>query len=160
MVRCYVYALPLFLIAAFFNLPVAWLVALLFAVNIFGFSFLLSRKPLFVGSAISLVVVPTILLAFAPMEDERITLRSDHAEFTGWRDGKIDRVGMRITRAVRKRFLGSRPGSTWTSRAGDEPGPHVTGFGWYWGPNGLIYGEDLGHRIAEWADTTPVVYDR
>ena len=49
------------------------------------------------------------------------------------------------------------PWSDWQMSPGEVDNPSMGGSGIYWGPNGLIKGDDLGRYIAKWAGTTPQV---
>jgi hypothetical protein len=45
---------------------------------------------------------------------------------------------------------------TWTSFSGDNLGPDIAGFALYWGPHGLVRGDTLGERLANWAGVKPM----
>jgi len=54
-----------------------------------------------------------------------------------------------------------RQWGSWTSFSGtgskSEMGPMFAGFDIYWGPQGLIRGDDLAVHFAHWAGVVPMV---
>ena len=56
-------------------------------------------------------------------------------------------------------FWSGRPWMSWTFFSGEgktrQLGPDFTGFMLYWGPHGLIRGDDLARHVARWAHVTP-----
>ncbi|HWA82172.1 MAG TPA: hypothetical protein VG820_01970 [Fimbriimonadaceae bacterium] len=55
----------------------------------------------------------------------------------------------------RAEFLFGGRSYTWTSYGADQSaGPDVTSQGEYWGPHGLVSGNELGRHLAAWAGAT------
>jgi hypothetical protein len=45
---------------------------------------------------------------------------------------------------------------SWSSFSSNDLGPDVAGFDQYWGPHGLVRGDQLGKHLADWAGTQPI----
>lgn len=115
------------------------------------------------------VILGCAAMITAMEADERITLTHDSitSSATGlsssskYRNGSLPRVGLRIdaTRFTDQAYPRARPWYSWDIDRGDMP-PRITvsGASYYWGPHGIITGDQLGKRICNWAGVKPV-YD-
>ena len=66
------------------------------------------------------------------------------------------RVGLEV-HALSSRWGGFMSNSwSWTSFGADDSlGPHLGGSDYYWGPSGMVRGDDAARRLAAWAGTEP-----
>ena len=116
------------------------------------------RAKVVIGVLAVVAPVGFFLFMFNSFE-HRIVLGDSQVQQTIF--GKVrqaPRIGLRVytTGSTRSSWLDNRPWSSWSSIAGDEFGPSLAGFEVFIGPHGVIRGDDLGRRLAQWADTTPV----
>lgn len=91
--------------------------------------------------------------------DDRITLHDDSVSYrsAGDQDRSVPRAGLRL------HALGGEPrwfdpwGTySWTTYSKGTPGPYLSGSMCYWGPHGLVRGDDLARHLADWAGVKPV----
>jgi hypothetical protein len=110
----------------------------------------------------------TGILLFGMMQlvfPEQIVLRDESASYTSLNlTTTVPRVGLHIM-VARPRFMPfvlHRKGS-WAFSSEDVLGPIVDGWFVYWGPGGLIQGNEVGKRLVDWVETAPrrtVRFDR
>ncbi len=121
-----------------------------------------SRYALGFASVAMAFVLFFVLLAIF---DETMVLADDHVKYEWLGEAqRVPREGLRVDATGGPRgWYTLRDWWSWTSFASnDELGPHIAGSDLYWGPHGMIRGDDLGRRLAEWAGTEPRyrTYDR
>lgn len=87
----------------------------------------------------------------------RFTLQSDKVVSYDAGDTMVaPRDGLEVhALSSRWRWLMGQSWSWTTFGSNHELGPHVSGSDYYWGPDGLVRGDDLGQRLAAWAGTEP-----
>lgn len=156
--RIGLYAAPLFVSGAILAPPIE-----VFFIFIFGAAFIQIARSAPRKQAIPISIAGVLILSLfvgvmQSMHDEWMVLRSNEVEFR-WieKTETVDRQGLVVHETGhRRRWWETRPWSSWTTYSGEKLGPGITGFSWYWGPNGLIRGDDLGNHLAQWAETKPV----
>jgi hypothetical protein len=112
-----------------------------------------------VGAAFTLAVAASFVFMVRYISNEQIVLGEGKVAFDQFGDRKsIARNGLTIhATGSPRQWWQSRAFSSWTTYGPNETlGPDITGFAIYWGPHGLIRGDDLGKKLAEWAGTKPV----
>jgi hypothetical protein len=89
-------------------------------------------------------------------EPQRITISNDAMSYADhFGKGILPRKGLTVTETMMEHKRSDiRSWSSWTIDP-DNAGLGFAGFDIYWGPNGLIRGDALGQRIANWAGTKP-----
>jgi hypothetical protein len=111
------------------------------------------------GTAVFMVVGAIGLFFFLLANfDSSVTLRGDSVQFTEFGEMRtVAREGLEVHATGSPRdWYSNRAWWSWTSyAAGDQLGPHVMGSEMYWGPDGMIRGDELGRRLAKWAGTEP-----
>lgn len=112
------------------------------------------------GIAVSVALfflMQSMFTGFVVLGDENVT-------WDAWVDdsGHVPREGLSVhATGSPKRWYGNRQSWSWTtySDSATTPseglGPHLIGFELYWGPDGLVTGDELGVRLAEWAGVEP-----
>ena len=66
------------------------------------------------------------------------------------------RKGMTVTMTgLHRPWFNIRPWASWSFESGQSLSPGIAGFDLFWGPHGLIRGDDLGKHVADWAGVTP-----
>ena len=109
----------------------------------------------YIGLGVSFVVLGTARHEKIVLTDSQVTVaESGGAE-------SVPRQGLRIIVIQKKPWFNIRGWGSWTSfSSAPRPhllGPNFTGFDVYWGPSGLIRGDDLALRFAHWAEVVPKV---
>jgi len=145
------------------GLPTEWMFAAILLV--FALAVLFRRsdpdRP-FPNRRMALAVIVVALLtggATGWMSWQRITLTETTARWDGNFEGsgEVPRQGLRVhATGGTKRWWETRPWYSWTSfTADDEIGPGPMGSSVYIGPRGLMRGDDVGRRIADWSGRRP-----
>ncbi len=95
-------------------------------------------------------------------QDGDIILRDSDVTFTFLgKTQSLPRKGLRFDVSPSRRGLFTmRDWSNWTSRSGHEMELGFAGNVVYWGPNGLIRGDDLGYRLSRWAQVKPLRWSK
>ncbi|AIE83711.1 hypothetical protein OP10G_0343 [Fimbriimonas ginsengisoli Gsoil 348] len=97
------------------------------------------------------------LFVALPAGRNRIVLGESQVNFTYLgRTETAPRQGLIVHKTPPHKWIDVRPWSSWTSFSGGNPGPSLAGYDVFWGPHGLIRGDDLGEHLARWAGTEPV----
>ncbi|MCH7904404.1 MAG: hypothetical protein IH944_07530 [Armatimonadetes bacterium] len=93
-----------------------------------------------------------------------VVLGDENVTWDSWVDdsGHVPREGLRVhATGSPKRWYGNRQWWSWTiysdsaTTPSERLGPHLIGFELYWGPDGMVTGDELGVRLAEWAGVEP-----
>lgn len=150
-----------FFVASIVGIPTEWI----FAGACLGFAGGLSFSKSMARTALARWILVPIFVAIGlqfllmvPVGfPENMVLAGDSLTFS--RSGEkstIPRSGL-IINALDGRFFPweIRHSKTWTSFSGRKVGPDLFGSQLYWGPTGLIRGDHLGQRLANWAGSKP-----
>jgi hypothetical protein len=149
-----------FAIAVFAGMPVMWIMAFAAAaggIYIAGFERRIVSVPIRWILGAVLVAFAWPLLAIGQKgPGKKIELGQDRVAFDylGMSDS-IRRSNLRIDVIHNGPEVMARPWGSWTLRGDGSLGLHIVGFWVYWGPNGLIRGDDLAAHIATWAGIKP-----
>lgn len=94
--------------------------------------------------------------------NEKIDLSADSARYRyADKDESVPRNEMEVhALGGESRWFDPWGTYSWTTYSGHRLGPHIDGGTYYWGPSGLIRGDDLGRKLASWAGTKPVYQTR
>lgn len=92
----------------------------------------------------------------------KVMLSDSKVTFTEFsRPGSVARSGLRISVIQHDGGLHIHPWGSWSSFSDRDQrsqlGPGFSGFEIYWGPHGLIRGDDLAVHFAHWAGVVPTV---
>ena len=105
-----------------------------------------------------LLGIPFLLMS--RIRNDQLTLNDDSATYR-WlgRTNTVPRSGLRISVILNDQKFMIRRWGSWTSRLGKDSvlGPSIVGFDYYWGPHGLIRGDDLAANFARWAGVVPTI---
>jgi len=93
---------------------------------------------------------------------ERMTLSDSEVSFSHFGESStVPRSGLRIdTTGPTHAWFETRPSSIWNSMSDRQEGPRFLGSSIFWGPHGLIRGDDLALHFARWAGVTPNLMTR
>jgi hypothetical protein len=148
-----------FFVAALVGFPMEWILAGACIGTGIGFQFFpkigAPWKRFAMGGAF--FVIGCVYLSICRIEYSRLVLEDSGVKFD-WigRHDAVPRSGLRINVVGPQRMPWDiRSWGSWTSFHGREVGPSITGFSYYWGPHGLIRGDALGERLAQWANVKP-----
>ena len=121
------------------------------------------QRPLFV-----VVVLAMATFSFWIEVEQRITLTDHDIRSVGaglgrsyrYNEGQAPRLGLVVQADAEHVSPELRPSYFWhlsTRGVVQEQihSPRIDGSAYYWGPHGLIRGDDLGKHVAAWAGTTP-----
>jgi hypothetical protein len=145
------------------NLPISWAFAGLMIIMM-SWSLVVSRAKtprwsMVLGAMAAVGVAGGFIWTMQSIGYERIVLEDTRVSFDQFgRSEEIQRDGLTVHATSGARgWWNTREWQSWTSfGTHDRLGPDIAGFNLYWGPHGLIRGDDLGKRLAEWAHTKPV----
>ena len=120
-------------------------------------------KTVQITARIGIAVVPLILAGVffkeTSMVATELTLTPDKVVFTDFEGThSVPRQGLRVDEITNPPSWSSNRGwGSWTTFSGKNLGPDLTGTTWYWGPHGVMLGDAVGQRLAEWAGVKPSV---
>jgi len=107
-----------------------------------------------IGLGVGAVVVALgAYFAMTRMADGYVVLKDSSVEFKQFDDVRqVPREGLRVNAmSSGSSWLYRREKFSWTSFSNHDLGPSISGSDLFWGPNGLVTGDDLGRRIADWS---------
>lgn len=114
------------------------------------------RKGRLVLCSASVVVPALMFLSMHSMFERRVELSANEVSAEEFDlVVTVPRKGLRVHAARSDSWLDNRETWSWTTYSGDELGPSLMGSEVFIGPDGIISGDKLGRRLAEWADTEP-----
>ncbi len=88
---------------------------------------------------------------------DTLTLKAYQVTFTDFKgQHAVPKAGLRVHAVRGPKSWWSTNSWSWTSYSGDDLGPHLMGNMIYWCPEGLVRGDDLGVKLASWANTKPI----
>jgi hypothetical protein len=158
-----------YVVAGLLGLPVAFMFTVTFLIiPAFGVFTKQPQTPRFLVPIFAIVMLAIGGFMFWMLSENRITLSAQQFQSeptgmtraSGFDFDKSDfaRKGLRVDASSFHNdgwLMGGRHFG-WSIWSGDRPGPYFSGRDYYWGPNGLIRGDSLGKRIADWAGSKPV----
>jgi hypothetical protein len=154
-----------FFIASVIGIPMTWIIG---GACLAGATYIVIWKGPLGSLKVRLGLAATYLLlcgAFWILGKSGVTTRvvlndsSVSSDFLG-RTSSVSRQNLRFTVIRRSPWFNIRPWGSWTSFSGngktEKLGPSFAGFDVFWGPHGLIRGDDLGAHMAKWAGVVPI----
>jgi len=154
-----------FFVAAVIGIPMTWIIAgacLGGAVVILTMQKPMGKLPVRIVCACAYVVLAGAFWQLGmQVSGDAIELKSDGVIYVWLGETlQIPRHALRVNVIRQAPWFNIRPYGSWTTlykQAGLlRTGPSFAGFNIYWGPHGLIRGDDLAMHFAKWAGVTPV----
>jgi len=150
------------LLAIAINVPMEWYLGIMFVAT--GLYMVISKKlanryarfglaAYMAVMGVIVILVPTRFSSQLVLDNQNVSFRNNR------RTESLPRTGLEIHQGRLSQILGLKPSSSWTTFSGDNLGPDINGSMIYWGPNGLIRGEDVGRHFAAWAGVKPISLD-
>lgn len=155
--RWYALVFGYFISAAVLGLPFEWAVsslALCGAISMIFGKASIERYRHVKAFAMLMVCAASIYLGLRP--EDRLVMRTNSLDF--YSSGKKEstpRSGLGIDERRVKGWEDIRSKAWWHTRSGKDYGPEINGSDLYWGPQGLMRGDDVGLKLAEWAYVKP-----
>ena len=106
----------------------------------------------FAGIGYYYTTIPKVYPLTITLQDHQVEFKESHGS------GVAPRAGLRIDYIQHSAELNIRPWASWSSETRGPKmvrGANFAGFTMFWGPHGLIRGDDLGKHMAEWAGVKP-----
>lgn len=121
------------------------------------------RRRMVVGIGATVMSVVTFFLYLNLVTGSLVLDKNNVTWESSYRNGQVSREGLKVhATGGRNAWHNNHQWWSWTSfsdKKTDNPidhlGPSLIGFELYWGPDGMVTGDELGVRLAEWAGTEP-----
>ena len=157
--RTYSLMMGFFLAAAIVDVPFEWVggsMALFCGLSlIFRISCTIRYRYV---SSLAILALGAAMIYLGVRPENRIVMRANALDFysSGAKE-TIPKSGLVIDERRTKSWTDVRSKAWWHTKSGQDYGPDINGSDLYWGPHGLIRGDDLGIRVAAWAGVKPEV---
>ncbi|MBS1707930.1 MAG: hypothetical protein JSS65_04325 [Armatimonadetes bacterium] len=143
-----------------FGWPMGWVVA---GVMFYGVLFVLFDKELKANrivrvalAAAGVLMAWSYLSIFSERRDD-LTITDSSVSYQMIDEVRtVPRTGLKVSYITKEPEYGWGMSRTWIVRDANGDGPWVSSYQTFWGPNGLTRSDEVGKRLAEWANVQPV----
>jgi hypothetical protein len=162
----YLFIVAWFFVCSLVGIPMEWIIAgaaIGGGIAYAGFPNRLVKLPMRVVGGTAFIGLGFAYAWVGMKQTNTIVLKDSEVSFTDVRGVKsVPREGLQVHRIHQEQGANIHAWSSWSTysrpQGKDELGPHIAGFDVYWGPHGLVRGDDLALHMARWAGVVPTVH--